>query len=109
MSLRHAPKLRSTCIAFVLSLLVHVVAGLILLVQTIPPPAPVFKRPAPSTPIPLLSQKELRKLRQIKAPKAQKEKEKKREKSAQRRKQIVEIPPPPVERVPSQSRFFSRV
>ena len=107
MSLRHAPKLRSTCIAFVLSLLVHVVAGLILLVQTIPPPAPVFKRPAPSTPIPLLSQKELRKLRQIKAPKAQKEKEKKREKSAQRRKQIVEIPPPPVERVPSQSRFLA--
>ena len=107
MTLRHAPQLRSTSIAFVLSLLVHLVAGLILSVQTIPPPAPVLKRPAPSKPIPLLSQKELRKLRQMKVPKATKEQEKKQEKSAHRRKQIVEIPPPPVERIPTTSRFLA--
>ena len=107
MSLRHAPQLRSTCIAFVLSLLVHLIAGLIILVQTIPPPAPILKRPAPSTPIPLLSQKELRKLRKIRVPKARKKTEEKREKSAKRRKQIVEIPPPPIERIPTKSRFLA--
>lgn len=107
MSLRHAPQLRSTCIAFVLSLLVHLIAGLIILVQTIPPPAPILKRPAPSTPIPLLSQKELRKLRKLRVPKAQKKTEEKREKTAKQRKQIVEIPPPPIERVPTKSRFLA--
>lgn len=107
MTLRHAPQLRSTSLAFSLSLLVHLMAGLLLSVQTIPPPAPVINQPAPSTPIPLLSEKELKRLRSFKRPEANKPKKPTEEKSAQKRRQVVEIPPPPVERIPTESRFLA--
>ena len=107
MAIRHGPRVGSTSAAFSLSLLTHVIAGLILSVQTIPPPAPIMKRPAPSTPIPLISEEELRRLRQRKTPKAKPVSQEQRERQAQRRNQIVEIPPPPVEKVPTESRFLA--
>ncbi len=107
MTMRHAPKVRSTVAAFLLSLLVHLITVLIISVQTLPPPAPVIKRPAPSAPIPLLSEKELNKLRRLKTPKARKLEIEERERQANRRQQIVEIPPPPVEKVPTKSRFLA--
>lgn len=107
MTIRHGPKIGSTTASFGLSLLVHMIAGLIISVQTLPPPAPIMKRPAPSAPIPLISEEELKRLRSLKTPKAKAIEKEKRERQATKPKQVVEIPPPPIEEIPTESRFLA--
>ena len=107
MNKRHTPDLRPTLLAFALSLLVHCTALLLLTVQTLPPPAPAMKRSSPSTPVPLLSERELKRLRTPVPSVPPPEKKVDREQQTDQRAQVVDIPPPPVEKVPTESRFIA--
>lgn len=107
MNSRHSPTLRATLFAFTLSILLHCTALLLLSVQTLAPSAPALKRPTQSMSVPLISEQELRKLR-YKTPQSRpKPKKEEREVQVDQKAQIVDIPPPPVERIPTQSRFVA--
>ena len=105
---RYTPRLSTTLMTLGLSALTHVMVLLIFAVRTSVPPAPMMKRTLQNTTVPLLSHQEIARLMRKKPRSAQpKKKEEERERPDLQNKQVVDIPPPKVERVPTKSKFLA--
>ena len=104
---RYTPRLSSILTTLGLSVFVHLMMLQILIVRTASPPAPMMKRTIKQVSVPLLSHQELSRLTHAKKRTVQPPEEKKPKASEVHRKQVVDIPPPKVEQVPTQSRFLA--
>jgi len=79
----------------------------IFIVRTTPPPAPMMKRTIKQISVPLLSHQEIARLTRTKQRVPKRVEEKKKQISEKHNKQVVDIPPPKVEQVPTKSRFLA--